>query len=658
MAITLLTTSDGRPTNKVVTCKADGSLIRDMARNSGRFIARTVPAPDAPALANILREVGLRADTCLSLSLFQGAPEGEFVILPQAELAARLGVAPHEREALAGFHEIDGRPTAARIRDSMAPGPWLLFDRDQVDDMPPELAGLTFADWCAAIDLLFPGFATAGRVVLPSTTTRVSLDGAPLSSSSCHVFVQVNDPGDIGRAWPQACLRALITEYQGAPLGFAKPKRSKTTGEIVAIDWWTIYDKSVASPARLVFDGAPIVRGKGLKVLSPMVEQHDGPAIDLTQVRDLMPRKEKGMLEDAIEQIRGTRPIINLTRGRSGKVSGVEVITADLTMEIELETPAGPTTVGALHATGAGHTRCQSPFRESFSWAAFYNVHGDGVPFVYDTGTNEKHILATEGCAQMWAIIHAWLLERYQPRFQYTDGSIFSERRNEQEKVRQRDARPTPEIIDRMALASDAPRDRFGAVKRLALLTQFAGWLSVAWAVMLDALPLETEASFKSERAKAEFEQQVGALLHALVPGERTTSWGKRAVGTWCHWFATHRPGEWCRAGSLLAWGRLLDDTFQVALHQGLAEQVSKTAHRAIADMGAVAFGQRCASYGIAVPGDHRFSFDAGRRRVIVLTPEFVGSLLLATDHGDPLAEGLHYGLDASRPGKSPSGKH
>ena len=115
------------------------------------------------------------------------------------------------------------------------------------------------------------------------------------------------------------------------------------TGEIVATDWWTIFDKSVAALARLVFDGAPIVRGDGLAVLPPMVEVHEGPALELARVRDLMPRKEKGALEDALEQIRGTRPTINLTKqGGVGRVTGVEIVTADLTMDLELETERRP----------------------------------------------------------------------------------------------------------------------------------------------------------------------------------------------------------------------------------------------------------------------------------------------------------------------------
>jgi D5 N terminal like len=62
-------------------------------------------------------------------------------------------------------------------------------------------------------------------------------------------------------------------------------------------------------------------------------------------------------------------------------------------MDLEIETQQGWTTVRELHAQGAGHTRCQSPFRESESWAAYYGTFTDGNPFLYDSGTNTQYVL-------------------------------------------------------------------------------------------------------------------------------------------------------------------------------------------------------------------------------------------------------------------------
>jgi hypothetical protein len=124
-AITVLTSLDGRPVNKRFWRSADGKVEKDKTQHAWRFAARTVPIPDLETLAGWLRGVGSRPDMCISLGLFRGAPEGEFDVIPQAALASGLGVEAHERATLAGFHEINGRPTAARIKESMEPGNWV-----------------------------------------------------------------------------------------------------------------------------------------------------------------------------------------------------------------------------------------------------------------------------------------------------------------------------------------------------------------------------------------------------------------------------------------------------------------------------------------------------------------------------------------------------
>ena len=632
--LTVFRTADGRPANKIVSATTGGGVKRGMAPHAGRYVTRTVGAPDVHALAAILREVGERADTCISLSLFKDTPEGEFVVVPAKELAARLGVEEYDREALAGFHEIDGEPTTARIKQSMALDSWILFDRDAVSDMPTELADLDFAEWREAVGLLFPGFDRAGCVVVPSTSTRVTVDGAPLASRACHVFVLIDDPADLNRAWRSAAARALITEYRGVPLGFPKPIHSRATGEVIGTSDWTIYDKSVAAVARLVFDGAPVVRGAGLAVLPPVVEVHEGPALELRRVRDLAPRKEIPLIEAALEQIRGVRPKVALTKNRTGKVTGVELVIADLTLEQELDTERGRLTVGALQTSGAGHIRCQSPFRESTSWAAYYNCHRDGAPFVFDSGTGEKHVLARTGLATMAELIQAWLIEAYRPQFICRDGKVYSEAAARRLTVR--DIVPTSEILDRLVMASDAPCDDQGQVKRLALPAQFRSWLPVAWGDLLGTLPTEDETTIVGPD---EFIRHLTTLLTSMV---RLGIYGveTRSLGSWAYAIAVLNPGDWCRVGDLELWGRITGDGFLLAIRPGLALQTS----RPVQEIGELSLSQltrRCRKHGIALDGDNRISCESRQTRAVILTAEFVASLELSYARSDPLAAAL-----------------
>jgi hypothetical protein len=72
--------------------------------------------------------------------------------------------------------------------------------------------------------------------------------------------------------------------------------------------------------------------------------------------------------------------------------------TYDLALDTELETQRHSilTVVEAIKLpdfVGSGKLRCQSPFRDSDSFAAFLALGSDGKPFVYDSGTGTKHWL-------------------------------------------------------------------------------------------------------------------------------------------------------------------------------------------------------------------------------------------------------------------------
>ena len=240
-AVTILTSRG--PCNKVIARDTNGAVSKSMAKNNGVFVAQTAPAPDLAAMADILCEIGTHPDCTLSLGVFKGAPAEPFVVVPEAALARRLGVDPQDRDVLLGFHEIDGKPTVARLKENMQFGSWLLFDRDCVKGMPPELADLDRAAWLAAMDRLVPGLAQAGRILLPSTSQRVVVDGEPMHSSPYHLFVQVIDPGEIPRVWSQLLPKSFVVTLdpeKQVPLGFLRPKycadRPGRGGGVAALD--------------------------------------------------------------------------------------------------------------------------------------------------------------------------------------------------------------------------------------------------------------------------------------------------------------------------------------------------------------------------------------------------------------------------------------
>ena len=396
--VTILEEIDGKAINKMVSRNRGGSIIKGMASNSGEYMATTVAVPDLKTFGDMIAHLSSNPAKTLMLGEFIGAPDDRpFLVLPEGRLLEYLKLDPADPEshkAVLGFHEHpNGTPMVARLKENTTFGGWLLFDRDAVDSMPDELARLDRGEWLDAMDALLPGFKACRKLTLPSTSSRIEVDGARLEATSYHVFVQVSDPHDIGRVWGQLLPKSMVTREpaSGLMLGFMRPKYARDDrSKVVAYQPWSIFDPSTGQTNRLVFDGSPIVRGPGLRVLPAAFETHNGDPLDLSAFEDLT--------TDQIEDIEDLSKLkVTLTRSSNGSgvhVTGVSTTSPTLTLNLEVETKhRGTVTIQQLLDAGAGKTRCQSPFRESSSWAAYYNVHEDGQPFLYDSGTNTKYVL-------------------------------------------------------------------------------------------------------------------------------------------------------------------------------------------------------------------------------------------------------------------------
>jgi len=84
-------------------------------------------------------------------------------------------------------------------------------------------------------------------------------------------------------------------------------------------------------------------------------------------------------------------PTVRLLRNDN---RGYRSVLFNLRMETEIESEDGNVkTVRDLIANFKGKLRCQSPFRASNSFAAFFSLNHDGVPYVFDSGTDTTHRL-------------------------------------------------------------------------------------------------------------------------------------------------------------------------------------------------------------------------------------------------------------------------
>jgi hypothetical protein len=389
-------TVDGRA-NKLVT-RRKGKVCKEAGSPIFKAVASTFRVDTAEKLADLLRAVGDQENSVISLGYIpateptgdtsQGSP---YTVLSRKKLAEKLGVDPDDNNAIAGLHSIGGQSFAARSKSSMAPGAWMLFDRDVTTGMPPRLAGMSEDQWLGAMAEMIPGFADAELVKVPSTTGRVLVDGQAMAASGAHYFVRVVDGHDIERFGAALLNAAFRHNY-----GFMRPVVSHKDQSIVSHRAWFIADPSTFSHERLIYDGKPTVRGKGLDVGPTEIEIRTG---NFLETRDL-----KNPTKDEIQRVKDQTGIELRWETRDRVIGGVmdrrlvpiQLDTKSLALNTIIETEAGTMTFVEYWHSSHEKMRCQTPFRDSTSWNGILGFHSDGVPFVFDNGSRTKYVLSAE----------------------------------------------------------------------------------------------------------------------------------------------------------------------------------------------------------------------------------------------------------------------
>ncbi len=225
----------------------------------------------------------------------------------------------------------------------------------------------------------------------------------------------VADPADIERFRSSVIVRAAQ-----ADMTWPKPRFSRIEeGKVVGTSLATIVDPSVFTSGRLVFDGQPTVSAEFTVLpLNAVVHQGEHEALDtaaatLPDVKTIKEISRKAGVE------------MNVRMGSNG----LKVTTNDLTLATEIETKEnGIVTVRELIKRGATEKiRCQTPFRASESWAAFYSVNPDGIPFVYDNGTSTTHWLQKSEFDEAKMIPAEMVIEQVMPKIKEDAAAVLED---------------------------------------------------------------------------------------------------------------------------------------------------------------------------------------------------------------------------------------
>ena len=372
---------------KRFTRQDDGTISKQSSVSVSFGIAMMHQVNTHEEMAALLTEVGNNPSAAIINASFHGINIGEeFIILSEREIEDRLGIPSANRQKQKGVHQIEhyGKSYKAvgRFKENVSPSSWQYLDRDIDQHTPENVAKLSFEEWVLATFALVSEDSNVTYIKTASTSSRVLFNGDAVGSGNGHAWFQIKHPEDVERFSTAIMIAAIKAEMVWYKPRYSKSEPKQVVGESIT----TIFDPSVFTAGRLVFVGKPVVND-GLSVSA------------LTAV--VIPGVNGNVLDTSKLVLPDEKEIRNITRKAGVEMTvrkdghGLRITANDLTLDTEIETKHdGIKTVRQLLMQGVtGKIRCQSPFRESYSYAAFYSVNDQGRPFVYDAGTCITHWL-------------------------------------------------------------------------------------------------------------------------------------------------------------------------------------------------------------------------------------------------------------------------
>jgi predicted P-loop ATPase len=284
-------------------------------------------------------------------------------------------------EVPGGVQEVDGEKYAARLKRGIEPSAWILIDADDPRGIPPEWAAMSLQERLELLEPLVPGISTCARVEYRSSSARVvKNDQEPRGAT--HAWIKISDP-----AKTETLREHVKVQMQLQGLSFPSPRHSKEPRQVIGHEARTVVDLAVWVPGRLVFCSKPEVVNENyyvtdadIKIVNPDCGTLDVSAIELPSDGDL-------------EKLQGqTGRSLSFSQNNGLKVSDTGTLTLDTL--IESKGVFKPFSEVVADMNPGEKVRCETPFRDSSSEAAFIRLKDDGVPFLYDIGSSTSFYLA------------------------------------------------------------------------------------------------------------------------------------------------------------------------------------------------------------------------------------------------------------------------
>ena len=386
-ALTVIKSNKPDKVCKTYALDASGKIHKRAVANISEGRAKQIGVPDAEKFITLLKLVTERQDLVLCPGVWRESQVGqEFGIITEKALCDLLG--DEIGKVQGGVIDHQGQLISARLARGIDYSNWLLLDADNPAGIPLDWAEMGIADRLQLWEPFVPGISRCERIEARSSSARVVKDDDTPGERS-HAWIRVSDPDKIPILKAHIQVQMVLHD---ASFTFERRSRSDRQ-KVIGSEHRSVFDLAVFDKGRLVFCARPEVSAEGYGVVDADITlvNQGGGQLDLSSF-SLPLASDLGRHQARTQQ--------NLAFTLAG--TGVQTVEAGLlTLETEIEVKdiVRPFSDWVSGLSSGDKIRCEAPFRESQSEAAFIRLPEFGTPFVYDIGNATKYVLAGR-CAE------------------------------------------------------------------------------------------------------------------------------------------------------------------------------------------------------------------------------------------------------------------
>jgi len=343
---------------------------------TGNAVAKTVRVENVKALESLLNEVSQDPNQAIVLGFAKGTEPDDstdtgemYQLVSQKKFA---DIFPQQKPPYKNptRNKQDKILYACRTKQMFNRSSWMGFDLDMSPHMPPALQQLIATNpYMDLLCELCPQLRNVSYLTVQSSSSRVEYKGERMSAANTHIYMQCEFPTDLDRFSAAMLLKSVGTKF-----GYTHPVLDPDTGLVIPDRRGvpsSIFDRSVFSKGRVMFEGAPQLNPQDPEVINGNLKVHPNAVQSFTLGSDYV---NTHIYANPTMEEQAKARIYMEGGGTSFTLKNMTDLTPDISIEVKNPDGTDERVITMQDFVDGEDTRlrCQNPFkRESRSWSAF-----------------------------------------------------------------------------------------------------------------------------------------------------------------------------------------------------------------------------------------------------------------------------------------------